>query len=136
MATSIRVKRLQKVAMQRASEVVSYELSDPRMAMVTVTRAELSGDLSYLTLYWSTLAEGGERSATQHALEQARGHVQREIARVFHTRRAPQLRWKFDEGIEGAMRVDKLLDQLAAERGDEPSEAADVSEDETPPSVD
>lgn len=129
MADSIRVKRLQKLAIQRASEVVSYELSDPRLAMVTLTRAELSGDLSYLTLYWSTMAEGGERSATKHALEQARGHVQREIARVFHTRRAPQLRWKFDEAIEGAMRVDKLLDQLAAERaendGDERSETGE-----------
>lgn len=127
MAKSIRVKRLEKLAMQRAGEVVGYELSDPRVSMVTVTRAELTGDLSYLTLYWSTLAEGGDRTAVAHALEQARGHVQREIARVFHTRRAPQLRWKFDEGIEGAMRVDKLLDELRAER--EEVEGSDSEEE-------
>ena len=129
MSSEIRIKRLEKLALETASQTVLYELSDPRLAMVTLTRAELSGDLSYLTLYWSTMAEGGERSATKHALEQARGHVQREIARVFHTRRAPQLRWKFDEGIEGAMRVDKLLDQLAAERG-EGEERSETGEEE------
>jgi ribosome-binding factor A len=112
----IRLKRLEKLAMRRASEIVIHELADPRLTFVTITRVELAGDLSHGTIFWSTLGEGGQRSKVEHALRDAAGVVQSEIAKVFRTRRTPHIVFKFDKSIEGASRVSGILDAIKKER--------------------
>jgi ribosome-binding factor A len=116
MAKDIRIKRLERVAHERASQVVLFELADPRLKLVTVTRVELAADLSHLTVYWSVLGERPERSKAEHALRQATPVVQSEVAKVFHTRRSPKLKFEFDPSIEGAIRVNAKMSALAAER--------------------
>jgi ribosome-binding factor A len=140
MADSIRVKRLQKQALQTASQVVLYELHDPRLSLVTLTRVKLTSDLSYATIFWSSLDEAGARSKIQHALDAATGPVQRAIADAFQTRRSPRVTFKFDKSIEGAIRVTGLIDELNAERAereavDEPETDAEA-EEATPKSDD
>ncbi len=118
MASDLRIRRLEKLALRRASEIVLHELSDPRLTMVTLTRVDLAKDLSTGTIWWSTLGEGGARSKVDHALRAAAPFVQSEVAKVFRTRRTPQIRFRFDESIEGAVRVSSLLDRLAKERAE------------------
>ena len=92
MADDIRILRLEKLALHRASEVVLRELADPRLTLVTLTRVSLAKDLSYGTVYWSSLGTPGEKSKAEHALRDATGVVQSEVAKVFRTRRSPKLR--------------------------------------------
>lgn len=124
MADSIRIKRLEKVAHQRASEVVLYELADPRLQFVSITRVKLSSDLSHATVFWSVIGDDGTRSKVGHALDHAKGQIQSEIAKVFHTRRSPRITFKHDPSIEGAIRVSKLLDELKDEREEREDENA------------
>ena len=131
MTDSIRLKRLSRLALERASEVVLYELSDPRLEMVTLTRVKLSSDLSFATIFWSCLGDDAARSKASHALASAAAHVQREIADVFHTRRSPRVKFEFDPSIAGAIHVGKLLDELREEReSHEPPADSDSSEEE------
>jgi ribosome-binding factor A len=116
MPADIRLKRLERLALRRASEIVLHELSDPRLTFVTITRVELAADLSHGTIFWSTLGEGGQRSKVEHALRDAAPVVQSEIAKVFRTRRTPHVVFKFDKSIEGASRVAGILDALKKER--------------------
>ncbi len=116
MPSGIRLKRLEKLAHQRASEIVLYELADPRLEFLTVTRVKLSSDLSWLTVFWSTIGTRGDRSKIAHALDDAVGEVQRGIAEVFHTRRSPRVKFAYDPSIEGAIELGHLLDDLKAER--------------------
>jgi ribosome-binding factor A len=113
---SIRIQKLERVAFERASTVVLFELSDPRLEHVSVTRAELANDLSIVTLYWSVLGGDPVRSKVEHALRDAAPHVQREIAKVFHTRTCPRVRFQFDPSIAGAVHMGNVLERLAAER--------------------
>jgi ribosome-binding factor A len=126
MPTSIRLKRLERLALQRASEVVLYELSDPRLVMVTITRVKLSSDLSHAVVFWSCLGDPADRSKVGRALSDAAGHVQSEIAKVFHTRRSPRITFEFDESIAGAIRVTQLIEGLAEEREQREGEAAEA----------
>jgi ribosome-binding factor A len=116
MPADIRLKRLERLALRRASEIVLHELSDPRLTFVTITRVELAADLSHGTIFWSTLGEGGQRSKVEHALRDAAPVVQSEIAKVFRTRRTPHVVFKFDKSIEGASRVAGILDAMKKER--------------------
>ncbi len=116
MTADIRLKRLEKIALVRAAEIVMHELSDPRMTFITLTRVQLAKDLSHGVIYWSTLGEGGQRTKVEHALRDAAPLVQVEIAKVFATRRTPHITFKFDPSIEGAVRVSGLLDSIKKER--------------------
>jgi len=129
--SDIRLKRLQKLALQTSSQVVLYELHDPRLQMVTLTRVKLSSDLSHATIFWSTLGDAAQRSKVEHALADATGPVQRAIAEHFATRRSPRVQFQFDKSIEGAIRVGGILDELKKEREAREAEPAD-DETETP----
>ena len=110
-----RAARVAKRIQQHASYLILYQLRDPRLENITVTRAEVSDDLRHATVYYSVLGTEGKRRAAQHGLESARGLIRSRIARSLKLREAPEIRFKFDQSIERAIEVSKLLDKVAAE---------------------
>jgi ribosome-binding factor A len=132
MTSSIRLKRLSKLALQVASQVVLYELHDPRLEMVTLTRVKLSSDLAHATIFWSVMGDDAHRNKVRHALDAAVGPVQRAIASNFETRRSPRVQFQHDESIEGAIRVGGILDELKREREEREGTADDESEGDEP----
>ena len=131
MAKSIRIKRLEKQALQTASKVVLFELHDPRLQLVTLTRVKLTSDLSFATIFWSSLDEAGSRTKIERALNSAAGPVQRAIADTFRTRRSPRVTFKFDKSIEGAIRVSGIIDELNAERVEREGDAVNEESPES-----
>lgn len=128
---SIRIQRLERIAFERASSVVLFELADPRLTNVSLTRAELSNDLSHVILYWSVLGGQADRNKVEKALKAATRIVQTAIAKKFDTRKCPLVQFKFDPSIEGAIRVTNLIDKLVAES----KERAGGDGGETPPAA-
>lgn len=127
---NVRLEKLTQLVHRRASEVISYELNDPRLGFVTISRVKLSGDLKHAVIFYSVLGTEGDRSKTEHALEHARGHVQSEIASVMHTRVTPVVRFEYDEGVAGSIRVSQLLDDLREERGEQEESSIPGAEEE------
>ncbi|MBL8768294.1 MAG: 30S ribosome-binding factor RbfA [Planctomycetes bacterium] len=126
--------RLAERIKERVAQVILFELHDPRIGFVTVTRAKMSKDMSRIEVYYSVLGTEGDRSRVEHALQDARGYVQHEIAKVCETRSVPHLEFVFDRSVEGAFKMERLLDDLKKERGDEPAPPTDASapDDEKP----
>lgn len=131
-----RIERLKKVILRKASDVILYELHDPRLGFVTLSKVDLTDDIRHATIYYSVIGADAERSKTSHALETARGYVQNEIARALQTRVTPQIRFKYDESIEGALRIVRKIDEVVAEdeaarqaREEEGEDAGDSDED-------
>src|SRR5690349_11419460 len=86
-------------------EIIADELarlSDPRLAMVTLTGAEVSSDIAYATLYYSALASDGraqtdaEVKATATALSKAAPHLRRALGHQVRWRNTPALTFKVD----------------------------------------
>ena len=50
-----RLERVAEVVREVASETILFELRDPRVKGVTVTRAEVSGDLQHSKVYVSVM---------------------------------------------------------------------------------
>ena len=115
----VKLSRLTRFVHRRVSEVVLYELQDPRLGFITVTRVDLSRDIRHATVFWSIVGTQGDRSKAAHALDDACGRVQGEVARVMKTRVTPILRFEYDESVEGSVRVSRILNELRQERGDE-----------------
>ena len=126
MVNDIRLQRLSEVVRQRASRVILYELKDPRLGFVTVTKVKLARDLTQCTVYWSIMGTAGEKSKTAHALDDALGYVQSAVAKEMGTRKTPRLYFKYDPSMENAQKVYDILAKLKKERG-EPVGDADAA---------
>jgi len=121
-----RIARLQEQIKQRLAQVLQREIADPGLGLVTITRVELDKEFTQCKAYWSVIAPTGKEQRVKRdsaaVLQRARGFCQREMGKVLHTRTVPHLEFRFDEGIGGAIRMNKLLDELKHERGDDGAE--------------
>lgn len=132
-----RIHRLQEQIKQRLAEVLLRDIADPKLGLVTITRVELDAEFTQCKAYWSVLAPtaAGEAKAKANSAEvlaRARGFCQREVGKTLNTRTVPHLVFVFDEGISGAVRMNRLLAELQAEREHKPV-VDDPEAGKTPP---
>jgi ribosome-binding factor A len=105
MANPRTIAKLEARIHERAAHALEFEVRDPRNVLITITRVELSKDLSHAKVFYSVLGGKAERSKAEHMLSSAGGFIQRQVARVLETRKVPHLHWIFDETIEQAQEL-------------------------------
>jgi ribosome-binding factor A len=121
-----RKERIARVIREEASRVVLYELADPRIGFVTVTKVKVSGDLQVATIFVSVLGSDGDRSKTMHALSRATKVVRKAVGPRLKTRLLPSISFEFDESVEGAAHIQELIRKARATDPDAPkSDAGD-----------
>jgi len=113
----MRTERLKEVIREEAAETILQDLSDPRIGFCTVTRVDLTNDLSYCTIHVSVMGEPGVKSRTMHALNDARGLIQSKIAKRLKTRTTPHLTIELDDSIEKSFSV---LEKIKEARTSDP----------------
>ncbi len=119
--------RLQKVAStirNVMSEAIAHRLNDPRiMPMTSVTRVEVSADLTHARIYVSVMGTTGEQQKTMDGLHHSTAFLQSILARRLTTRNCPRLRFFQDPSIKNAMETNRIIDECVNASG--PAEAAD-----------
>lgn len=114
---SQRTQRIGDLIRAELAELIRRELRDPRVALATVNRVDVSGDLSHATVLVSALGADDQRAAAVEGLERARGFLRRELARRLSLRTTPELRFELDRGAEHSQRISDLLDGLREDEG-------------------
>jgi len=128
MANPRTIAKLEARIHERAAHALEFEVRDPRNVLVTITRVELSNDLSHAKIFYSVLGSKAERSKAEHMLASAGGFIQRQVARVLETRKVPHLHWIYDESIEQAQELDSAIrkalerDRIIAQTGKPPED--------------
>jgi ribosome-binding factor A len=122
--------RPDRVADQIRSELASLltrEVHDPGIGFVTLTRVQISPDLHVARVHYTALGDEKTRAASARALERAAPFLRRQIGARLRLKRAPELKFLYDESIAGQDRIEQILTEIhAADRppGDE-EEGAD-----------
>ncbi len=103
---------------QVLAEAIGREVRDPRVGHATITRVEVSGDLSHAKVYVAVLGDEVEKEKAVEGLGSAAGFLRSKLARILTMRTVPHLTFELDRGLQHAMRIDTLLDQVNRERRD------------------
>ncbi len=114
-----RVRRVGEAVREELSLLLSGEVKDPGAAGAIVTRVEMSADLRGARVHIRLLEGGtdeGRRREVVGALGRAAGMLRREITRRLGLRYAPELRFFYDDGLDGTLRVEEILAEIEAER--------------------
>jgi len=126
---SHRLERLGSLVRQIVSEAIMTRVSDPRVSrFTTITRVDVSADLSFADVYISTLGDAGAQRTSLRGLQSARGLIQSIVARELATRTCPTLRFHEDDSIKRGIETIRAIEQLAAERPPGESRAEDGNE--------
>ena len=114
----------------RELSAILREVKDPRVkdCLLSVVRAEVTNDLSYCTVYVSTMEGLSRTKEAVQGLKSAAGFIRRELGRRLSLRHVPQLIFKATDSIEYGTHISKLLHDLEPEG--EPSQKAASQEEE------
>ncbi len=110
-----RLARVSEAIREVASETILYELRDPRVKLVTVTRAEVSGDLQHAKVYVSVMGTEKEQELAMHGLRHAAGFVQSKLASRLKTRFTPVIAFVLDQGVKNSIEMTRLINEALAE---------------------
>lgn len=110
-----RLARVAEVIRETASETILFGLCDPRIKGVTVTRAEISGDLQHAKIYVSLMGSDKEQQLCLYGLRHAAGFIQGKLADRLQTRFTPVVKFVVDEGVKKSIEVSRLINEALAQ---------------------
>ena len=103
--------KINDAVMQAMNEAVR-EIKDPRVssAMVTITAAEVTPDLKFAKIYFSSIM--GDKNDVKRGLVSATGFLRRTLSQKLNLRITPELTFCEDKSIEHGAHIAKLLNSI------------------------
>ena len=107
-------------------ELLAREVHDPGVGFVTLTRVQVSADLQWARVYYTSLGDESARRRTARALERASPFLRHQLGSRLRLRRVPGLVFIYDESIAGQDRIEQILNDLHQDaHGRSPADDAD-----------
>jgi ribosome-binding factor A len=98
------------------ADLLAREVHDPGIGFLTVTYVKVTPDLQQARVYYTTMGDDKARRDSQRALERAAPFLRRQLGRRLRLRRVPDLQFFFDSSIERQDRIERILQEIQAER--------------------
>lgn len=113
-----RLARVAEVVREVAATTILFELRDPRVKNVTVTRCEVAADLQHAKVFVSVMGTEKQQRDALIGLTNAAGFIQSKLADRLMTRFLPVLTFVPDEGVKKSIEVARILAEEKRLRGE------------------
>ena len=107
-----RSERLAHQLQQEIATIIHRELKDPRLGFVTVTRVELSKDLSHAKVLFSCLGDADKLKRSHEALDNSARYIHALIKKRLRLKVIPEITFRYDESIAGSIAFTETLERL------------------------
>lgn len=95
------------------------EVKDPRVSkLLSIVKLDVSGDMSYATVYVSAIEGKDATIESVKALKGAAGFVRRELGARLKLRKVPELRFIADDSIEVSANISRIVNSFEGDNGD------------------
>lgn len=109
MAKQLRRDRVAEQIHHEISEIIQQQISDPRLGWVTVTRVEMSSDLSVAKVFVSVFGKDADPKVSMEVLDHAARYIRTELGRRVRLRLTPEVHFKLDRSLEHSQRIMEIL---------------------------
>jgi len=107
-----RPERIAEQLREEITEIVGYELEDPRLIAVTVTEVRVSENKRDARVYVTIEGDENEIREAMKALHNAEKFVRQQVALNLNIHHAPHIHFVRDTLEEKAGRIDRILEEL------------------------
>lgn len=99
------------------AEIISYELKDPRVGMITITEVQVTPDYAHAKVFFTTLNDNPEAvKDTLSGLSKAAGFIRGQLGRRLTIHTTPELHFVHDTSTARGIELSKLIDEANATR--------------------
>lgn len=109
-----RHRRVAEQLRRELAELIREHVKDPRLGPVTVTQVDVSRDLGWADIRVAFLAETSDCEQRLAILAGAAGFLRRQLGRRMRIRSVPQLRFHYDQSLDQAQHIDRLIAEARA----------------------
>ncbi|MDF3022125.1 MAG: ribosome-binding factor [Steroidobacteraceae bacterium] len=110
MAKSQRLARIEGEMQRVLATLVSREVRDPRVGNVTITAVSVTPDMSTARIWFMPFGDKHTPEEVGEGLGRAAGFLRGELGRALQLRHAPKLEFLYDQQIENADKLTRLID--------------------------
>ena len=111
MADQARVRRMSVRVREIVADYIERQVKDPRLGMVTVTDARMTGDLHEVNVFYTVWGDEAVHADTAAALESARGMIRTAVGRGTGLKHTPTITFIPDGVPENAKHIEELLER-------------------------
>ena len=112
------------------ADLLAREVHDPGIGFLTITHVHVTPDLQQARVFYTTLGDAQARRESRRALERAGSFLRRQLGGRLRLRRVPELQFFFDESVERHDRIERILQEIHAERVENAQADEHTGEDE------
>lgn len=106
-----KIERIQSDILRYIDQIILTEVTDEEIKKVTITECNVTHDLSYATLYYTSFSDLSSEDM-QKKLEDAAGFLRGKLSALIELRHTPSLRFKYDDTIENGQKIEKILKDI------------------------
>ena len=107
--------RLAQELKSEISAIITRELPHHRLGFLTITDVKVSSDLRYARVFVSVLGSGVDKTETLNTLNKEKAFIRQLIGRRFRLRHTPEITFVYDETVEHADHMMRLMDDIKME---------------------
>jgi ribosome-binding factor A len=105
--------RVSAAIREEVAKFIAEGAKDPRISgFVTVTGADVSGDLKHARVFVSVLGSDTQAASTFAGLKSLASHLRVVVGRNLRLRSAPTIEFVRDDSVARASRIDTLLEEV------------------------
>ena len=105
-------RKVDESAREFIANALLFDVSDPRLQLVTITGCKVSYDRAYCDVYYST--DPDRYAEVSAAFNSSKGHIRSLMAKALHWKQAPELRFHLDQSVDAAEQVEKYIEEEKA----------------------
>lgn len=106
---STKSEKIAELIQRNISEIIQFDLKDPKIGFITVTDCQVTNDLSYAKLFVSFLGQNARKEAGMKALERSKGYIRSELSKKLSIRKVPELIFVLDDALERGNKIEKII---------------------------
>jgi len=113
-----RIDRINALIRDEISIIITREIKDPRINIVTITSVKTSRDLSTSKVFFSSVNKGNKDEISE-GLESAAGFIRKSLKKKLDLKRIPMLTFIYDSSMEYGDKIQNILKTLEDEKTEE-----------------
>lgn len=109
---SIRTEKVAEEIKHQMASILSRDLSELHLGLVTVTAVRISRDLKNAKVYLSFIGNKEPANACVEKINNKKKQIRMHLGAKMHLRFVPELDFYFDDNIEYASRIEQVIKEI------------------------
>jgi ribosome-binding factor A len=108
----VKVKRISSHIQTAISNICAMEANDPLLKMITITAVEVTNDLSFAKVFFTTLDDTDVNQLEKELNDSTASYVRTKLCDMVELRHTPKLRFVFDSSIEYGNKIENIIKEI------------------------